>query len=205
MTISKVSTFAIDPVRKNSSVDCDCEMVSAEAMVPALCAAEDDDQKRIDDVELTSARPGRADHGESAAGDTGNAASEPESEPVDPPRIDADGAGHGAIRRDAAHLQSPARAEQQQRDAGCDQQRQAHDEQAIDLHFDRVCHCSEPIIQGGNSTPTSRAPKPERKACCMIMPSQKRRPAQRMPTAPASDRASMPSRSYATAPSICPA
>ena len=140
MTISKVSTFAIDPVRKNSSVDCDCEMVSAEAMVPALCAAEDDDQKRIDDVELTSARPGRADHGESAAGDTGNAASEPESEPVDPPRIDADGAGHGAIRRDAAHLQSPARAEQQQRDAGCDQQRQAHDEQAIDLHFDRVCH-----------------------------------------------------------------
>ena len=28
--------------------------------------------------------------------------------------------------------------------------------------------CSEPIIQGGNSTPTSRAPKIERKACCMI-------------------------------------
>jgi hypothetical protein len=39
MTMSSVVTLAIDPDRKNSSVDCDYEMVRADAMVPIrLCA-----------------------------------------------------------------------------------------------------------------------------------------------------------------------
>ena len=101
MTISSVSTFAIDPVRKNSSVDCDCEMVKrrSDGAEQALRAAEHDDQERIDDVELAGGRPGRADHGEGAAGDAGNAAAQAEGEAVDAPRIDADRSGHGAVRR----------------------------------------------------------------------------------------------------------
>ena len=34
--MSSVSTLAIEPVRKNSSVDCDCEIVNAEATVPKI-------------------------------------------------------------------------------------------------------------------------------------------------------------------------
>jgi hypothetical protein len=38
-TASSVITEAIDPDRKNSRVDCVCEIVKAEAMVPSrLCA-----------------------------------------------------------------------------------------------------------------------------------------------------------------------
>ena len=111
MTMRSVSTFAIDPVRKNSSVDCDCEMVKRrrDGAEQALRAAEDHDQEGIDDIELAGGRSGRADHGEGAAGDAGDAASEAEGESIDPPRIDADRAGHGAVRHDAAHLQAPAR------------------------------------------------------------------------------------------------
>ena len=36
---SSVMTLAIDPDRKNSRVDCVCEMVKAEAMVPSRLAA----------------------------------------------------------------------------------------------------------------------------------------------------------------------
>jgi hypothetical protein len=36
---SSVSTFAIDPDMKNSSVDCVCEIEKAEAMVPSRLAA----------------------------------------------------------------------------------------------------------------------------------------------------------------------
>ena len=80
MTMSSVSTFAIDPVRKNSSVDCDCEMVKRrrDGAEQALRAAEHDDQEGIDDIELAGGRPGRADHGEGAAGDAGDAAAEAE-------------------------------------------------------------------------------------------------------------------------------
>ncbi len=99
MTTSRVSTFAIEPVRKNSSVDCDCEMVKADAIgaEQALRAAEHDDQKGVDDVELARGRAGRADHGEGRAGDAGDAAAEAEGELVDAPRVDADGAAHGAV------------------------------------------------------------------------------------------------------------
>ena len=140
MTISSVSTLAIEPVRKNSSVDCDCEMVKrrGDGAEQALRAAEHHDQERIDDIKLAGGRPGRADHGEGAAGDAGDAAAEAEGErsirrvsmPTAPAMV--------RFATTAAHLQAPARSEQQQRDAGGDQQRQAHDEQAVDLDFDRV-------------------------------------------------------------------
>ena len=110
MTMSSVSTFAIDPVRKNSSVDCDCEMVKRrrDGAEQALRAAEHHDQEGIDDIELAGGRAGRADHGEGAAGDAGDAAAEAESEPVDPPRVDADRARHGAVRHHAARPASPS-------------------------------------------------------------------------------------------------
>ena len=65
---SSVITLAIEPDRKNSRVDCVCEMVKADAMVPSrLCrAAEHDDQEGVDDVELAGGRSGRADHREGA-------------------------------------------------------------------------------------------------------------------------------------------
>ena len=35
ITLSKVRTLAIEPVMKNSSVDCACEIVNADAIVPS--------------------------------------------------------------------------------------------------------------------------------------------------------------------------
>ena len=83
ITISSVSTLAIEPVRKNSSVDCDLRDGErrGDRAEQALRAAEHDHQEGVDDVELARGRPGRADHGEGAAGDAGDAAAEPEGEP----------------------------------------------------------------------------------------------------------------------------
>ena len=62
MTMSSVSTLAIEPVRKNSSVDCDCEIAErrGDGAQQALRAAEDDHQEGVDDVELAGGRPGRS-------------------------------------------------------------------------------------------------------------------------------------------------
>ena len=55
---SSVSTLAIEPVRKNSEIDCVCAMPKAEATVPSrLCgAAEHHHQERVDDVERAAGR-----------------------------------------------------------------------------------------------------------------------------------------------------
>ena len=103
MTMSSVSTFAIDPDRKNSSVDCDCEMVKRrrDGAEQALRAAEHDHQEGVDDVELPGGRTGRTDHRERRAGDAGDAAAQTERQSVDAPRVDADGAAHRAVCHDA--------------------------------------------------------------------------------------------------------
>ena len=104
----------------------------------ALGAAEHHDQERVDDIELAGGRTGGADHGEGRSGDAGNPAAESKGEPVDAPRVDAGGAAHGAVGHDGAHLQTPTRAEQEQRHQRRDDDCQAHHEQAVDLHLDRA-------------------------------------------------------------------
>ena len=138
ITMSSVSTLAIDPDMKNSRVDCDCEMVKRrrDGAEQALGAAEHDDEERVDDVELAGGRAGRSDHREGRAGDAGDAAAEAEGQLVDAPRVDADGIAHGAVCDHGADLQAPARAVHQQRHHRRNHEGQSHHEQAVDLHLD---------------------------------------------------------------------
>ena len=108
---SSVITLAIEPDRKNSSVDCVCEMREGggDGAEQAGGAAEHDDQEGVDDVELAGGRSGRADRGEGRARDAGDAAAEAEGVAVDLLGVDADGAGHHAVLHHGAHLLAPAR------------------------------------------------------------------------------------------------
>src|ERR1700760_58251 len=74
--------------------DAECGCDGAEQ---ARGATEHDDEESIDDIELTGGRPGRADHGEGASGDAGDAATKSERVAVDLLRVDADRAGHDAV------------------------------------------------------------------------------------------------------------
>src|ERR1700753_3089575 len=77
-TASSVMTLAIEPDRKNSSVDWVCEMLKAEAMGPSRLGGPPAPPTRegVDGVKRPGGRPCRADHGEGAARDPGDAAAE---------------------------------------------------------------------------------------------------------------------------------
>ena len=107
--VSSVMTLAIEPDRKNSSVDWVCEIEKAEAMVPSERggAAEHDHKEGVDDIELAGGGTGRADHGEGAARDAGDAAAETEGVAVDAFGVDADGARHHAVLHHGADSVGP--------------------------------------------------------------------------------------------------
>ncbi len=92
--------------------------------------------RRYDDAWLC--RTGRADHRERAAGDTGNATTDSEGQPIDLFGIDPYRAGHNPILGHGPNLPTPAGPEQQVVDGSGDDDRENHEEDPVDWNLNKI-------------------------------------------------------------------